>query len=474
MEALTDATRLVPTSAPLWFALGDACARAKRSERAVSALQRACELAPSDARYRIALADAYFLGGAKASALPEYLRAAELEPTNVTAWSNAGAIFQQLGQPEQALGALHRALALDPRHALSLNNSGLAFCELGDFALARQCLSLAVEVKPDYEAARWNRAILDLLHGDYARGWEGHELRHVQLGRMGGLRSFPEPRWQGELFDGKRLLIWPEQGLGDQLQFVRFIPRVKARGGTVILACAAPLREMFTALVPDADEVVVIDTPYGACDLQAPLMSLPYILELGDELDAHRIPYIKPLGEIPASIDHALPLGLPKPRIGVVWAGQPKHQNDHNRSISLEILAPLFDVRGVDWFSVQKGEAAEARLEELNDSRAETRQSYITPLGPMFSNFIDTSHALSRLDLVITVDTAVAHLAGAMGVPCWVLLPFTPDWRWQLDRNDTPWYPSLRLFRQPARGDWQSVVNKVQHELAAVSGFAWH
>ena len=418
----------------------------------------------------MALADALFLDGAKQDALPEYLKAADLNPKNVTAWSNAGAILQQLGRHEEALGALNKALALDPKHALSLNNTGLAFSELGEFGLARECLNMAVEVKPDYEAARWNRAILDLLHGDYTRGWEGHELRHVQLGRIGGLRTFPEPRWNGERFDGKRLLIWPEQGLGDQLQFIRFLPRVKALGGTVVLMCAAPLRDMFRALVPSADEVVVTDTPYEACDLQAPLMSLPYILGLGDELDSACVPYLRPVGEMPAQIGGVLTNSSRKPRVGVVWAGQPKHQNDANRSINLDIFSKMFDCSDVEWYSVQKGEAAETRLAELNVRRASELAPTIAGLGPLFMSFMDTSHALSRLDLVITVDTAVAHLAGAMGIPCWVLLPFNPDWRWQITRSDTPWYPSLRLFRQPKRGEWDSVIAHVMRELSFFAG----
>lgn len=467
IDQLTAAARRAPTNASIWFALGDVCVRTKRMEGAMVAFRQTCAIAPRDVRYRMALADACFVAGEPRAALPEYLAATELDPNNVTAWSNAGAIYQQLGQPEQALGALHRALAIDPKHALSLNNSGLAFCELGEFALARDCLSMAVEVKPDYGAARWNRAILDLLHGDYVRGWEGHELRHVQLGRIGGLRTFPEPRWNGERFDGKRLLIWPEQGLGDQLQFVRFLPRVKALGGTVVLACAAPLRAMFEALVPAADEIVVIDTPYAACDLQAPLMSLPYILGRGNALDAERVPYLQTTGDVSSSMAAVLPSDDPAFRVGIVWAGQPKHQNDHNRSIDLGVIASLFDIDGIDWFSVQKGEAAEARLAELNTVRIAGGARAVAELGPHFSSFIDTAHAMSRLDLVITVDTAVAHLAGAMGIPCWVLLPFVPDWRWQLQRTDTPWYPTVRLFRQPLRGDWSSVVTAVDAELRA-------
>ncbi len=470
IETLMSAVRALPTSAQLWFALGDTCAKLKRLEGAVAAIRQACVIEPQNARYRIALADAFFLSDARELALSEYIRAAELDPTNATAWANAGAIHQQLGNPEEALGALRNALAIDPNHAIALNNSGLAFCEIGDFTLAHECLKLAVKAKPDYEDAKWNATILDLLHGDYARGWEGHEQRFVQLEKLGPLRSFPEKRWNGERFDGKRLLIWPEQGLGDQLQFARFIPRVKQLGGTVVLACAEPLRELFRHSIPEADEIVVIDTPYEQCDLQVPLMSLPYVLKLSAQLDSERIPYIHTTNAVPASIHAALPTEPQRRlRVGVVWAGQPKHRNDRNRSIDLDLFESLFGDTRIEWVSLQKGELAEARLAALNMKREAEGIESVRGLGAQFTSFTDTAHAIERLDLVITVDTSVAHLAGAMGVPCWVLLPFNPDWRWQLYREDSPWYETVRLFRQSERNDWSAVIDNVASELGILA-----
>jgi tetratricopeptide (TPR) repeat protein len=466
VEAFRVAVRHAPRDAGIRHILGTALAQAGRLPEAVDALKAARDLAPNDAKLQMALADAYFMGGAQAAALPEYLRAGQLDPTNVTAWSNAGGIFRELGEPEHALAVLHRALALDPRHAMALSNSGLAFSDIGEYQNARDCFSLALESKPDYDTARWNRAIVDLLRGDFANGWEGHEYRHVQVARMGGLRTFPEPRWDGTRFDGKRLLVWPEQGLGDQLQFVRFLPRVKALGGTVVLACAAPLRALFRQCVPDADEIVVIDTPYESCDLQVPLMSLPFVLGLGGELDAPRVPYLRAEGEASATIASAISPRGSVSNVGVVWAGQPKHQNDRNRSLALETLAPLFSVPGTRWYSLQKGDAAEAQLDPVNEALRVSGAPVVTPLGPMFADFTDTAQAIAHLDLVITVDTGVAHLAGAMGVPTWVMLPFIPDWRWQVDRDDSPWYPHTRLFRQQRARDWSAVVAAIATALA--------
>jgi hypothetical protein len=261
------------------------------------------------------------------------------------------------------------------------------------------------------------------------------------------------------------LLVWPEQGLGDQLQFVRFLPRVKELGSTVVLACAAPLQALFRQCVPAADEIVVIDTPYSACDLQVPLMSLPFVLGLGSELDAALVPYLRAEGEAPAPIASALPARSSTLNIGVVWAGQPKHQNDRNRSLALDTLAPLFSVPGTRWYSLQKGDAAESQLEPVNDALRMNGGTPLVPLGPLFGDFTDTAHVVARLDLVITVDTGVAHLAGALGVPTWVMLPFIPDWRWQVGREDSPWYPSTRLFRQERARDWSSVVGNIEAAL---------
>ena len=466
IEAFREAVRFAPKEAGPHHALGIALVQAGQHAEAVRALAVARDLAPRDLKVGMALADAYFKGGARAAALPEYLRVAELDPTNVVAWSNAGGIIRDLGNPEKALAVLHRALALNPRHHMALSNSGLAFADMGEYDNAHDCFTLALESKPDYDVARWNRALLDLLRGDFEQGWAGHEYRHVQLARQGGLRTFPEPRWDGSRFDGKRLLVWPEQGLGDQLQFARFLPRVKALGGTVVLMCAAPLLSLFRACLPDVDEVVVIDTPYDPCDLQVELMSLPFVLGLGATLDADRIPYLHPVGDVPPAIAAAMPSDDERLHVGVVWAGQPKHLNDHNRSVTLETLAPLFATPGTRWYSVQKGEKAEAQLAPVNAALVGAGIAPLVPLGDLFGDFIDTAHAIARLDLVLTVDTGVAHLAGAMGVPVWMMLPFVPDWRWQTGRSDSPWYPGTRLFRQQRAREWESVVAAVGGALA--------
>ncbi|MGV3709518.1 MAG: tetratricopeptide repeat protein [Gemmatimonas sp.] len=480
IRAFRKAIALAPKRAPLHYALGMACFKANKPTEAIEPMKTARDLAPTEFDFQVGLADAYYLSKQSAHALPEYLRAGAMRPNVAGPWSNAGALFREAGRPEMALEALHRALMIDPMHASALCNSGLAFHDIGEFGAARDSIDLALQSRPDYPEAVWNRAILDLLHGDFIRGWAGHEYRTVQLAKMGAVRSYPEPRWNGKRFDGKRLLLWPEQGLGDQIQFARFIPRVKALGGTVVLACSAPLVDLFRANCPGADEVVALGEPFAPVDLQLPIMGLPHVLGLGATLDVERVPYMHASGAISPALDVRLPAhsasNTRKLRVGIAWAGQPKHQNDHNRSLKLEALRPLLNLRGIEWYSVQKGDGAEAQLEPFNAQSAAQAQPIVTPLGPLFSNFADTAHAVSRLDVVITVDTSVAHLAGSMNVPVWMLIPFVPDWRWQVNRPDSPWYPSATLFRQQKAGDWAAVIARVAQALdvarAKVTGSA--
>jgi Flp pilus assembly protein TadD len=471
VKSFRKAVTLAPRQSALHYALGMACIKANRAAEAIAPMQCARDLVSDNYEFQLGLADAFFLAGQPAHALPEYLRAGAIRPTAVVPWSNAGALYRELGRPELALEALHRALTIDPSHASALCNSALAFHDLGEFAIARDSVELALQSRPDYAEAHWNRAILDLLHGNFVRGWAGHEYRTVQLAKLGGLRTFPEERWDGAPFVGRRLLLWPEQGLGDQLQFVRFLPRVKALGGTVVLVCAAPLVQLFRENCPDADEVVALGTSDSIerVDFQLPLLSLPHVLKLHEQLDTARVPYVQAVGDSCETLNQVLPArdtSSTQPlRVGVCWAGQPKHVNDHNRSLTLGALAPLMHVPGIEWYALQKGDAAEAQLEPFNMRAAEDGHNVITPLGHALSNFADTAHAISRLDVVLSVDTSVAHLAGAMNVPTFMLIPFVPDWRWQLDRDDSPWYPAAQLFRQTSPGDWVPVITRVANAL---------
>jgi hypothetical protein len=310
---------------------------------------------------------------------------------------------------------------------------------------------------------------MELLHGDFTRGWASHEQRAPVRRLEQTTRHYAVPRWDGAPLTGA-LLLWPEQGLGDFLQFVRFVPDVVQRAGPaarVVLATPTPLRALVRAALPDSIEVIDADDAPPPIAAHAPLLSLPFLLDLGASLRAERVPYLHRTGTPPAVLDTLLPEAQAEPlRVGFVWAGQPRHLNDRNRSTTLETLEPLMDIPGIQPFSLQKG-AGEDRIPAFNALRQSAGKSPLIALGHTFESFADTAHAISRLDLVITVDTAVAHLAGAMGCAVWLLIPFVPDWRWQIGRSDSPWYGSVRLFRQTARGDWSAVITAAAQALAA-------
>jgi hypothetical protein len=298
-----------------------------------------------------------------------------------------------------------------------------------------------------------------LLMGDFREGWANSEWRwHLPDVTSNPLRD-AAPQWRGEPIAGKTIVVFAEQGFGDTIQFLRYVPMVAATGARVILAVPTVLKALAEQAAPQA--LVLVDgetTP--PFDLQCPLLSLP--LAFGTELDTipRDLPYVRADGDRVAVWRSCLPAGGGK-RIGLVWAGRSAHGNDQNRSIDLARLRPLFDARGVQLVSLQR---------ELRPGDAAILESSpaVTHLGDQLSDFADTSAVIECLDVVVTVDTSVAHLAGAMGKPVWILLPFSPDWRWLLGREDSPWYPTVRLFRQPAIGDWDSVIARVRAELTGL------
>jgi tetratricopeptide (TPR) repeat protein len=464
-----DAARLAPHAPEVAAALGIAAARTGDADAARAALREATRLAPDALALWRLRADTALLAGANSDAFEAFLELVRRAPDDAEALGNLGALYREAGEPLMALKALNRALSLDPSSARTLSNTALAFHDLGEFAMAREAAAAAVARDPAYGNAHWNLALMDLLHADFVRGWAGHEQRESVRVLEQTTRRYGAPRWDGQPLDGT-LFLWPEQGLGDQLQFVRFVPDVLDRlgpTGRLVVATPTPLVALFRAALPDTVTVLAADAEPPAFAAHAPLMSLPFVLGLAGRVRGDAVPYLHPVGVVPDALDAVLPEdGDERLRIGFVWAGQPKHLNDRNRSTTLETIAPLFDLPGVDAYSLQKG-VGEDRIAPFNAQRAQEGRPGITPLGHLLGDFTHTAHAVARLDLVITVDTSIAHLAGAMGRAVWLLIPFVPDWRWQLARADSPWYPSARLFRQEARGAWGPVIARVAHAITS-------
>jgi tetratricopeptide (TPR) repeat protein len=316
----------------------------------------------------------------------------------------------------------------------------------------------AVQIKPDYAEAQFNLATVYLLTGNFQEGWKAYEWRFK---RRAWKQTYPyqydKPRWSGEAFAGRRLYVHSEQGFGDTFQFVRYLPRVKARGGTVIFETRKALIGLFKNR-PEIDELIVFSTdrqPAAEFDLYVPLASLPGIFSTTLEHLPATVPYIFADRGKSARWKERLNTGGIK--VGLVWAGT---NTDPRRACALKWLKSLSDMAGVHLYGLQKGIAA-----EQIEAEGLPQGMQMINLGQEFEDFTDTAAVIENLDLVISIDTSVAHLAGAMGKPVWVMLPYVADWRWFLNRDDSPWYPTMRLFRQSEPGNWQSVGQRIAAEL---------
>jgi tetratricopeptide (TPR) repeat protein len=353
----------------------------------------------------------------------------------------------------EAEACLRQALALNLGYAEAYYTLGEVYLEQGRLSDAEYCLRQATALKADMANAHAGLACVLLQQGNFLEGFQEYEWRwHIT--RMGS-RSFVQPQWDGSDLQGRTILLWAEQGHGDGIQFVRYAALVKAMGATVILECRPPEYRLFQSC-SGIDYLFTTAEQLPEFDMHVPLMSLPRLF--GTTVET--IPAKTYLSATAACSLHEevqdrlrLATGL---KIGLVWSPKMSFSLDFKRRYRLEQLASLFEIPGLSWFSLQKG----GQSDEL-----ETYSHQMMDLGSHFQDFADTAWAISQLDLVITVDTSVAHLAGAMGKETWVLLPFIPDWRWLLDRKDSPWYPSVLLFRPPALGDWRSVVAQLKASL---------
>jgi tetratricopeptide (TPR) repeat protein len=392
-------------------------------------------------------------------ALGSYDRALATHPHHVEVLYNRGVTLQELQRFTDAVDSYDRALAVRPHHAEALSNRGVALQELQRFADALESYNLALAARPNYAEAQWNKALLLLLNGSFADGWLGYESRR----RMASwaARGLDGTEWSGDKLAGQRLLLYAEQGLGDTIQFARYAPLAAARGARVILEVQAPLKSLLAGL-PGVEVVLANGDPLPPFDLHCPLLSLPLLFGTRRETIPASVPYIHVAADRCDGWRRSLPRDAAV--IGLVWSGNPKSSKDRQRSIPFEKFAPLLEVPGVQFVSLQK----DARPA---DARALREQRKVIDLGMDLKDFSDTAAVISQLDMVVTVDTAVAHVAGAMGKPVWIILPYVPDFRWLLDCTESPWYPSARLFRKSRGKDWDEVISHVTSELAIASPY---
>jgi tetratricopeptide (TPR) repeat protein len=465
IAAYGTAAALAPARANAWLAEANhqmALVLQGRGQYAAAAAaqQQAVQLRPDSVAVQNNMGLIYWRLRRLDEAIRHYRRAIELDPGFAPAWANLGGALRDADRLEEAIEVLKTAIALAPNAADGHGNLGLVLHDLGRFEEALALYEKARTCDPGHALARLNRAMLTLLNGDFTEGFAEYEWR-----RKGGLpncpaRSFAEPEWQGEDLAGRTILIHAEQGLGDTLQFCRFVPEVEARGGRVVLEVQRPLVSLVAASFPTAT-VIAERSVLPPFDCQLPMMSLPW--RLGTTLAT--LPATTPyLAADPAKVAlwRERLKAVPGLKVGLVWAGNPAYARDNQRSVPAELLLAQLPREGVSLFSLQKDKRP-------GDEAALTAHGGIVDLAPQLGDFSDTAAAVSALDLVITIDSAVAHLAGALHRPTWVLLSYALDWRWLRERPDSPWYPSARLFRQSAPRDWPGVLATLSAALGAAA-----
>jgi len=507
------AVKANPGIAAAWCNLGQAEYALKRPAEALQYFEKAQALAPDDVDILYQHANALLSLDRPRDALAEFQIVLARKPQHFEARLNSGLAQATLGFPDRALADFDAALALAPQHPVAHYNRGVALIRLGRYAEAVAANDRAIAAAPqhsgawlnrgramaqlhrmdeaiksygevlalrkDHADAHFNQALALLTIGDYRRGFSEYEWRWRRTG-MPPQKSRGRPLWLGEYpLAGKTILLHAEQGLGDTIQFARYVPLIAARGASVVLEVQPELKSLLSRLEGAAAVVARGETP-PPFDVHCPLGSLPLALKT----ELHTVP--APLSYLSADETHlkkwsARLQQIPQPRIAIAWSGNPAHDNDRNRSLPFGTLTPLFPppdpppLAGEgrvgatpNFISIQR----DLRREDAARLTAETR---LTHIGGELDDFSDTAAVLALCDLVISVDTAPVHLAGAMGRPVWVLVPFAPDWRWTLEGEITPWYPTARLFRQDlirqdlfrqdSPGDWDAVIARVAAAL---------
>lgn len=493
LAQLENAVELDPSNPRARHLLGESQARTGQFEEAIRNLSQAVAADEGNADYQVALAEA-LMSSRPQDAIPHFVKAIQMGyakpyaycdlacilldshrdeealqvsdlglrvcPENADILSNRAIALLRLGAYEDALSCALRVRALRPNEARALSNLSNITREMGRLEEAEKFAREACALDAGSGDAHYSLALALLIAGKYREGFPEYEWRWHSKVMKDKPRQLQKPLWDGSALEGKRILVYAEQGAGDIIQFVRYVPLVTRAGGQMILEVPSGMQRLI-GWMPGAFTIVCQEPAPNSFDVQCPLLSLAKLFTRDET-------------SIPPPASFSIPeemrakwaerLGARgQPKVALVWAGRPTHDNDRNRSMSLNALLPIFNLANVGFFSLQVGPAAR-QIGELGLA------SRLEDLSPVLTDYAETAAALSQMDLVVTVDTSVAHLAGSLGKPVWMLVPFAPDWRWQLGRNDSPWYPSMRLFRQKTPKVWHTVVDEIAAELPKFLG----
>jgi Flp pilus assembly protein TadD len=446
IDLIRRAVERVPKQPGYLMSLAAAYSASGRTGDAIDCCRRAIALAPETAEFHYTLGNELRVAGDFAGAAAAYRRSVGLQPNSASAWNNLSGVLLATDDPAGAADAAARAIAVDPRHARAHSNLGSARQAFNDWAAAVTHYGRSVELDPADAQSRWNWSLALLATGEFERGWAEYESRWRVPNFPSPRRPFSQPVWTGEPLDGRTLLVHAEQGFGDTIQFARYLPLVADRGGAVVFEVHPELYRLLRK-TPGAT-VVARGEPLPRFDVHAPLMSLPRIVgtTVATIPAAPAVPDVDPA----AVAAWRSRLGTDGLNVGIVWGGQPTHVNDRNRSMPAAAFRSLA-VDGVRLISLQKNWTGKIDF-PVEDWTGE------------LTDFADTAALISALDHVVAVDTGVAHLAASLGKPTSILLPFSADYRWMTDREDSPWYPTVRLFRQARAGDWKSVVSRLRRQ----------
>ncbi|HBE42257.1 MAG TPA: hypothetical protein DDW27_13815, partial [Bacteroidales bacterium] len=451
------AINLNPAFADAYYNLGFALHGKKQLDEAINLYKKALQINPDLAEVQNNLGNILAEKGQLDEAITYFQKAIALNPNFADAYYNLGFSLHINKCFDDAIKCYQKAIELNPAHIDAYNNLGAILKDKGQLNDAITCYDKALKIDPCHAGVHFNLGLVYLLSGNFKEGWKEYEWRWRTTDFISYQRNFSKPLWDNSDISEKTILIYTEQGLGDAIHFIRYAPLVVKQGARVIIECQRQLVSLFEN-IEGIHQMVVRDEQLPEFDVHCPLLSLPSVFGTTIDTIPAEIPYIMMDSLLVQKWKDRVKDDNSKFRAGLAWAGNPLKKGDSNRSFPLETFAPLAESDGVIFYSLQKGNWSE---QAQNPPEGMTLVDYTDEIN----DFSDTAALIENLDLVISVDTAVAHLAGALAKPVWTLLPFAPDWRWMLNREDSPWYPTMRLFRQPSPGDWESVMEKLKEEL---------